>query len=51
MLKKIRLKVERQVHGKPIQQPGDVIVIAKQEAERLIKIGQAEVYKAKKKEK
>lgn len=43
---RIRLKVTRQVYGRPLQKPGDEIDLADGEAERLIKLKQAEPVKA-----
>lgn len=38
---KIKLKIERQVYGQPLQKPGDIIDIADEEAARLIALKQA----------
>lgn len=39
---KVKLKVERQVYGQPVQKTGTIIDIADEEAKRLINVKQAE---------
>jgi len=46
---KVKLKVERQVYGRPIQKKGEIIDLSQEEAERLISIKQAELPETKEK--